>query len=330
MSAQDDDDAPGPVKDEAIRFPSARAMMELEALTKQDPTPTRARAAWKVVTAAARNPDAHGIIDFAREHELVLPCEHTDTTAVNLKWTNPIDGSEMIWIPSGRFPVGTQGEFGESAGFSLARWPVTNEQFLTFAGETSYWPEDAQNPLNGTLLSHCPDGTAPKGKEKHPATWVSLFDALAYCAWAGLTLPTEWMWEKAARGTDGRMYPWGTSAGAKGSRKLAHVEARSTCEVGKFSHVRSPYGCEELVGNVSEWCQPAGEDASPGDFPPPVPGIAYPTEANPVETIVRGACFLRGSANAMKATHRRNLSVARRNQWVGFRPACVLPIRPAV
>ncbi|AWM37689.1 Serine/threonine-protein kinase pkn1 [Gemmata obscuriglobus] len=321
----DDDTVP----DEASRFPSARAMVELEALTNQAPGPERGLAAWKLVTAAARNPDGHAAIDFAREHELVQPCEHTDSTIANLKWTNPIDGSEMIWIPAGKFSVGTQGEFGECAGFSLARWPVTNEQYVQFQTETGYWPQDAQNPVTGDLLAHCTGGKIPKGREKHPVTWVSLFDALAYCAWAGLTLPTEWMWEKAARGTDGRMYPWGTNAGTKGNRKLAHVEARSTCEVGKFSHVRSPFGCEELVGNVSEWCLPAAEDAAPGEFPPTEQNIPYPTEAAPVETVVRGACFLRGSANAMKSTHRRRLSVARRNQWVGFRPACLLPVRPS-
>ncbi|MDY3554558.1 formylglycine-generating enzyme family protein [Gemmata sp. JC717] len=323
-----DDDDTGP--DEASRFPSARALVELEALTKRPPGPERGLAAWKLVTAASRNPDGHAAIDFAREHELVLPCEHTDSTVANLKWTNPIDGSEMVWIPAGKFPVGTQGEFGECAGFSLARWPVTNEQYVRFATETGYWPQDAQNPVTGDLLAHCTGGKIPKSREKHPVTWVSLFDALAYCAWAGLTLPTEWMWEKAARGADGRMYPWGTNAGTKGNRNLAHVEARSTCEVGKFSHVRSPYGCEELVGNVSEWCQPAGEDAAPGDFPPIEQVIPYPTVAARVETVVRGACFMRGSANAMKSTHRRRLSVARRNQWVGFRPACLLPLRPSV
>lgn len=324
MSA-DEDDTPTSV-DAAASYPSAKALVELEALTKQEGTPARALAAWRIVTASARNPDAHAVLDFAREHELVLPCEHTDPSAPNLSWTNPLDGSEMVWIPAGKFPVGTEGEFGHAEGFSLARWPVTNEQYMRFLSEADYQPPP-EHPNYDAYLSNWTTAGPPKGKEKHPVTFVSLFDALAYCKWAGLTLPTEWMWEKAARGPDGRLYPWG--AGVARGHKLAHIGARGTCEVGKFGHVRSPYGCEEMVGNVSEWTQPADDEVAPGAFPPAEPDIPYPTEAEPVEAVVRGACYLRGSANAQKATHRRRLSVARRNQWVGFRPACVLPVRPS-
>ena len=85
---------------------------------------------------------------------------------------------------------------------------------------------------------------------------------------------------------------------------------------------------EEMIGNVSEWCQPSAPGTATGDFPPSKPIVSLPDdEEEKVETVVRGACFFRTSANAMKCSHRRNLSVARRNQWVGFRPACLLPVR---
>jgi serine/threonine-protein kinase len=314
--------------DDSTQYPSAAAIVALEALTKKKADKKRAAEAWRLVAGAAGNPDVHAVLDFAREHELVQACEHTDPTAApNLTWTNPIDGSEMVWIPAGKFVYGTEGKTAECAGFSLARYPVTNEQFAEFLGATKYVPPK-DHPEPDSFVSHWTGSVSwiPKGKEKHPVVFVSLFDALAYCQWAGLWLPSEWMWEKAARGPDGRFYPWGQTANPRA--KLAQVEAIGTCEVGKFGHVRSPYGCEELVGNVSEWCYPMPPKAVVGQFPPPgvVPTIS-PLAA--VYTVVRGACYLRSSAMSMRSNHRRNLSQTRRNKWVGFRPACLLPIRPA-
>jgi formylglycine-generating enzyme required for sulfatase activity len=315
MKPEDDDAAP----------PSANVMVALEALTKQKAGKKRALEAWKLVTGAAANPDFHAVLDFAREHELVLPCEQTDLTAENLTWTNPIDRSEMVWIPPGKFIYGTHGKTAECGGFSLARWPVTNEQFVGFRGKTDYVPV-AGHGDNQTFGTHWWHGTPAKTHAKYPATFVSLFDSLAYCKWGGMTLPTEWMWEKAARGTDGRVYPWGEGF----DRKLAHCHATATCEVGKYGHVRSPYGCEEMTGNVSEWCYPMPPKAPVGAFPLPGEEPAIPRPDATAYAIVRGGCFLRESATAMKASHQRNLSMTRRNQWVGFRPACLLPIRPAV
>ncbi len=310
--------------DEAARFPSAKAIVALDALTKKHADTARAADAWRLVTGAAANPDFHAVLDFAREYELVLPCEQTDPTAANLTWTNPIDGSEMVWIPPGKFIYGTAGKTAECAGFSLARWPVIKAQFGRFLAETEHHPAEG-HPDNHLFANGF---RAADNRSRLPMTWVSLFDALAYCKWAGMTLPTEWLWEKAARGPDGRPYPWGESS--FGNKKLAHVGATETCKVGKFAHVRSPYGCEELVGNVSEWCYPTEEKVPVGAFPPPGGVVPLPRPDGPtVYTVVRGACYLRTSATAMKSSHRRNLSVTRRNQWVGFRPACLLPVRPA-
>ncbi|MCE9568287.1 MAG: formylglycine-generating enzyme family protein [Planctomycetes bacterium] len=316
----DEDDTPN-----TVGPPSAKALHELTLLAKRQPSPKRSSAAWRLVTSVMGNPDAHGVLDFARENDLVLPCEHTDSTTANLTWQNPLDGSEMVWIPPGKFLYGTANKTAETAGFSLGRFPVTHEQYAKFCAETGYTPA-AEHPNNESFLSNWRSGKPPKGKERHPVTQVSLFDALAYAKWAGGTLPTEWLWEKAARGTDGRTYPWGDSVPSK---KLAQIAVTGTCEVGKFSRVRSPYGCEELIGNVSEWCLPTTEDAVIGAFPEPYPKVAYPSDGEPVQSVVRGACFLRTSVTATKSSHRRNLSVARRNHWVGFRLAVLLPVRPA-
>ena len=319
----DDDDAPESPKTAAP--PSAKALHELTLLAKQQPGPQRTAAAWRAVTSVMGNPDSHGVLDFARENDLILACEQTDSTATNLTWTNPLDSSEMVWIPAGKFIYGPTKKTAESAGFSLGRFTVTNEQYARFCLETGYTPE-ADHPDNESFLMNWRKGAPPKGKERHPVTNVSLFDALAYAKWAGSTLPTEWLWEKAARGTDGRTYPWGESPPSK---KLAQIASSGTCEVGKFSRVRSPYGCEDLVGNVSEWCLPTADSDAIGVFPSPYPDVAFPSGDEPVQSVVRGACFLRTSTAASKGSHRRNLSVARRNHWVGFRLAVLLPVHPA-
>lgn len=311
--------------EEAAQFPSAKTIVALEALTKTTADAARSAAAWKLVAGAAANADFHAVLDFAREHELVQACEITDPTAPNLRWTNPVDGSEMVWIPAGKFLYGTEKKSAECAGFSLARYPVTNEQFAKFIADTKYAPPKEHGD-NTAFLSHWSKGRPIKGTEKHPVTFVSLFDALEYCKWAGLWLPTEWLWEKAARGPEGRVYPWGPGASTRG--KLAQVGASATSEVGKFKHVRSVYGCEEMIGNVSEWTYPMPPKAAVGTFPPAGAVPPFPKLAD-VYAIVRGACYLRTSAMSMRSSHQRNLSQTRRNKWVGFRPACLLPVRPA-
>src|SRR5262249_38254302 len=118
------------------------------------------------------------------------------------------DGVEMIWIPPGPFFVGPDRRPAASEGFSLARHPVTNAQFQPFLNETDYEPP-FDDPQPESFLHHWMEYGLPKGLEDHPVVWVSFADALAYCRWAGCTLLTEWLWEKAARGPDGRPYPWG-------------------------------------------------------------------------------------------------------------------------
>jgi serine/threonine-protein kinase len=313
---------------EADRYPSAKAILELEELRKQPASKERAAHAWRVVTGASANPDFHGVLDYAMEHELVAGCETGDPAAPNVTWVNPTDGSEMVWIPPGKFVYGKEGKTAEAAGFSLGRHPVTNAQFKRFLDATGYQP-DVDHPQNDRFLSHWTNGKLPKALERHPVVNVSVYDALAYCKWAGLTLPTEWLWEKAARGADGRTYPWGETSPYNRKRLLAHVQTNSTAEVGKYTAVRSPYGCEELIGNVSEWCNPVPEKHPPGQFAPPWPDLPFPNEDGKHHAIVRGACFLRAGYATGKSSYRRRLQLIRRNHWTGFRVAALLPCKPA-
>ncbi|HZU35342.1 MAG TPA: SUMF1/EgtB/PvdO family nonheme iron enzyme, partial [Gemmataceae bacterium] len=108
---------------------------------------------------------------------------------------------------------------------------------------------------------------------------------------------------------------------------LANVRTGGTCPIGSFPRTRTAYGCEDMIGNVSEWCRMTeGEDY--GRLPPERPEIQVPAPDKPVYAAVRGSCFLRTNRDRMQASHRRRLSVTRRNRWVGFRPACFLPCFP--
>lgn len=326
--------APAPV--ETDPNPSGNLLAELETL-RREPNPQRA---WQIILTGASKPDFAVILDYALEHGLVRPCEERTQARRGpspspVTWINPIDGSEMVWIPPGPFVVGKDRQPAESRGFSLARHPVTNAQFQRFLNATDYTPSEEhpnKSELTGTLednfLQHWSDAGPRKAQEQEPVVWVSYIDAMYYCQWAGLNLPTEWLWEKAARGSDGRLYPWGDSPPTVGS-KLANVMGANICKVGSYSRTRSPHGCEDLIGNVSEWCIMLPEGTDFGRFPEGIPDRTIPPEDKPIHTIVRGSCYLRQDPLLMVSSHRRRLSVTRRNQWVGFRPACYLPCRPA-
>ncbi len=122
--------------------------------------------------------------------------------------------------------------------FAIGLFPVTVAEYAVFA-KTSGMTVDA------ALLAH----------PRRPMVNVSYEDALAYARWAGGSLPTEAQWELAARGFDGRCYPWGEEPPDEARACFALDWNRGgPCEVGARPSGASPFGCEELAGNVWEWC----------------------------------------------------------------------------
>jgi iron(II)-dependent oxidoreductase len=93
--------------------------------------------------------------------------------------------------------------------------------------------------------------------ERHPVVHVTWFGAQAYCRWARLRLPTEIEWEKAARGTDARLFPWGNQWNSDFLQwnRGNHVESEPTAPVDSHPEGRSPYGIYQMAGNVAEWCE---------------------------------------------------------------------------
>jgi serine/threonine protein kinase len=158
-------------------------------------------------------------------------------------------GEEMVLVPAGSFQMGPERRDVYLDAFYLDRNPVTNLEFQSFVEVTGYRPAQTDR-----FLSQLRFGKIPPGHESHPVTYVSWEDARAYAHWAGKRLPTEAEWEKAARGTDGRKYPWGRVEPE--ARHANYGKAKpGPVPVGSYPRGASPYGILDLAGNVWEWCE---------------------------------------------------------------------------
>jgi len=158
--------------------------------------------------------------------------------------------AEMIRIPAGEFIMGTDNPRTNPENrpahrvwlpsYWIDKYPVTNAQYARFVAATGHRP-----PL------HWENGRIPRGLALHPVTMVSWYDARDYCRWAGKRLPTEAEWEKAARGTDGRIWPWGNQMDP--NRLNTYYRIGRTTPVNAFPNGASPYGVMDMAGNVQEW-----------------------------------------------------------------------------
>jgi len=173
------------------------------------------------------------------------------------------DGKEMVYIPGGEFSMGSdEGKENErpmhtvSVGaFYIDRYPVTSEEYKRFVDTTGHpVPCYEVDWLTLDEYNWDPEGRAPQeGREDHPVVLVTWEDAKAYAAWAGKRLPTEAEWERAARGTDGRRWPWGNDF-VEDQCNTKETQINGTTPVGQYSpDGDSPEGVGDMVGNVWEW-----------------------------------------------------------------------------
>jgi len=161
---------------------------------------------------------------------------------------NPRDGAELIWIPAGSFLMGDDDQKDNPRrtvtldGFYIYKNLVTVKQYLAFCSAAH---RQAPDP-------------APWGRrDDDPIVNVTWEDARAYSAWAGVKLPTEAQWEKAARGADGWLYPWGNEFdGSRLSHSVSQIaDAESASKIGNFPKGASVYGVLDMAGNVCQWCE---------------------------------------------------------------------------
>jgi len=224
----------------------------------------------------------------------------------------PVVG-EMVLIPAGEFTMGIDGgdpEDGPAHGVNLPayeidKFEVANDDFARFVAETGY-ATDAEKSGGQSWQKYA------EGKGNHPVVKATWNDAVAFCQWAGKRLPTEAEWEKAARGDDGRTYPWGDNFDGS----LANVKAtglRGTTAVGSFPAGASPYGLEDVGGNVWEWT---------ADWFQAYPGNATPNQYFGERfRVTRGGAWFEEPPQV--ATHNRNAADPdiTANDDLGFRCA---------
>jgi serine/threonine-protein kinase len=194
----------------------------------------------------------------------------------------------LVYIPVGEFLMGSdESTIPEDRpahsvyldAFWIDQTEVTNAMFSKFVTDIGYRTDAEQAgkafvDINSNWIEvEGADWQHPQGPESniedlenHPVVQVSWNDAKAYCEWAGRRLPTEAEWEKAARGTDGRTYPWGEGIDCNRANYLDCVGR--TSEVGSYPDGASPYGALDMAGNVWEWVSDWNDETYYQNSPP--------------------------------------------------------------
>ena len=227
------------------------------------------------------------------------------------------DTSEMVWIPPGQFIAGGEYDDDEKAtriirlekGAFLDKFLVTNQQYARFLNETGRFENKWINLQGSYKNERCRiqqqkgKFTVEPGYEQHPVNFVSYYGAEAYADWAGKQLPSEWLWEKAGRGIDGRTYPWGDEWNSKNCNCYEHWTDQNSevkiTPIHAFIKFPSPFGCADLSGNLWEWMIELWRESKKS-------------------RVVRGGCFNLFRVN-VRLAYRNSFDPASRLNDLGFR-----------
>ncbi len=194
--------------------------------------------------------------------------------------------AEMVTIPKGKFIYQEEDDEEDKVNleeFSIMKFPVTNALYMQF---------DPQHKSRYPLYSW---------EEDQPVIGINYYEAVIFSLWLGFRLPTEKEWEKAARGTDGRVYPWGEAMGyEKGFANTCDFMECKTNPVTELEPGMSPYGCFDMAGNVWEWC------------------MQWNASKHSTQRIVRGGSWMNYLVHA-KCFFRNSFDPAERYLAVGLR-----------
>jgi len=242
---------------------------------------------------------------------------------VELK-VNSADDAEIVLIPAGEFLMGSdQANDPYFWGAEAPQHTVTVDAFWIYRTEVTqsmYLKCDEENACPAPVMINHPIAQQYENPrfDDYPVVMVTWQSALAYCQWAGGRLPTEAEWEKAARGTDGRLFPWGYNSNTDG---LANYSSSSPSPVGSYPAGSSPYGVYDMAGNVLEWVN---------DFFEPLYYQYSPLE-NPIgpasgsRRVIRGGAFTQNGVDGLRTVARASLKPTDTNISVGFRCAIDAP-----
>ncbi len=235
------------------------------------------------------------------------------------------DGAPMVLVPAGEFVMGSdKGDEDEAPvhrvylnAFYMDKFEVTNGRFAKYVeaiqSEPPWGFADKETPL-----IHA----------EHPVRWVNWMDAMGYCLWMGKRLPTEAEWEKAARGTDERVYPWGNDppTPVHAVYGLKEGGAETVSVIGDHHMGQSPYGVQDLAGNLYEWVMDwYAEDFYSSFLNGPAINPRGPGEGT--VKVQRGGSYL-NTPYRLRSSFRTKSDPTEQDPNVGFRCAQDVPKQP--
>ncbi len=205
----------------------------------------------------------------------------------------------LAHVPAGEFKYGPERRTARTAAYWIGRYQVTNAEYKRFLDANPHHPVPHVAAEWAAPYNWDPQRRDyPPGKATHPVVLVRWSDAQAFCQWAGMRLATEEEWEKAARGTDGRDYPWGNDIPSAEVCNCDHTTL-GTSPTGSYSpQGDSPYGCGDMAGNVAEWTNADG--------------------STPEGRIIRGGAWPFAPEDN-RVTYRLEAQAERLTPYIGFR-----------